>query len=809
MAEFQVKSDSAPMLPRGFATPYLSIFNSQLSVIRDPDSDLPIGTYVTHFEYTYDEEKVDKGKIDLETNNPDLIALTELSYGQGLQLQWGYIYESGTGYYSPVRKVIITNANVTFGSSGVKISLEFSDSSILLKNAPSNYFDNTRGFVKYVEDLCKGIPIGVALVDYNEVSTVKPVVAKKVVSGEEIASTYPKNVNTGAEWATESRFQTLSPKEMVQTPTTVIPDAVGVKILEYNADTQKLTIEDPDNFRKVYLKQKEAAAGLILGTSRNKYYQLQDVCRSLSGGPFFVDSRDGQVILHNVKSQRNITKVYTYMGGYGELLEFTVKTNYIKTSVEVKQSTEIDPDSKDIKTDFVQALIDPNQGNQDGTDIDTSMAWPNLGTPFWNPRGGSVNKAPNSAAWKPVPGKTSSKESSKSSIVSPEYHIMADEKANAKVVKAAQEKPKYRTNFNSISEARKYYLTHPDGVSQTEIDEYFNQWISDWRSKNTATDPNSLSDLAHQLDRIPPMKIKRRISIKADVDLENLGGTLALKKSPDEAQVEAFTNAILSGQVDLNSYKGNTYASPNDRMVQSSMIMGGTYRKNAEALLSSIPGVTIQNPTGSARKRVVILEAEVEVEMNGVDVVSGADTINMSGAMGNDIMEKVTNKVKATARVVGDPVLESSMNIQIQNVSSKFTGLWYTKKVTHTIDSGSGYICDIEFVQRNVPVSTVTLKSNWTKKNYGKQVLSAIKQAAETGSYNIPSSIEKEVKDHLKEVPNYSYVVQVDPTTGNIVRSELDMVSGDYIRKTDGSIDFKRNNQNYIQDLQKQVDKLP
>lgn len=808
MAEFQIQPDSAPMLPKGFATPYLAIFNSQLSVIRDPKNDLPIGTFVTHFEYIYDEEKVDKGKIEIETDNPDLVALSELSYGQGLQLQWGYIYADGSGYYSPVRKVIITKTDTTFGQSGVKLTLEFSDSSILLKNAPSNYFDNTKGFVKYVEDLCKGIPIGIALVDYNEQSTVKPAVAQRVMSGEEIAATYPHNINTGAEWATESPLQAISPKEMVQTPTTVVPDAAGVKILEYNAETQKLTIQDPDNFRKVYLEQKEFAAGLIVGTSRNKYYQLQDVCRSLSGGPFFVDSRDGQVILHNVKSQRNITKVYTYMGGHGELLEFSVKTDYIKTSVEVKQSTEINPDTKSIDTDFVQAVVDPDQGNADGRDIDTFMVWPNLGTPYWNPRGGSVGKAPESAAWQPIIGQQK-KSKEGGAIVSPEYHVMMDEKANTQAIKASQEKPAYKTNFNSMSEARKYYLMHPETVSQSEIDGYFGQWIQDWNSKKTATDAASLSDLAHQLDRIPPMKIKRHIVIRANVDLENLGGSMGLSRAASESQTESFKNAVLSGQVDLNSYSGNMYSTPEaDGQRTSSMIMGRTYQRNAEAMLSSIPGVTIKNPDDSVRKRVVIIEADIEVEMNGVDVVSGADTINMPGVMGNDIVEKVTNKVKANARVIGDPVLESSMNIQVQNVSAKFTGLWYTKKVTHTIDNSNGYICDIEFVQRTIPVSTVTLKSNWSKKDYGKQVLSAIKQAAETEEYKEPSAMERKVKNHLKAVPNYSFVVQKDPTTGKIVESRLDMVSGDYIRKTDGSIDYRGNNTGYIQNLQKQVEQM-
>ena len=162
-----IKQDSKPVLQKGTATPYLAIFNSQLSVIRDPKSGLPIGSLITLFEYTYDEEKVDKGKIELETDNPDLIALTELSYGQGLQLQWGYIYPDKTGYYGPVRKVIITDNQVVFGPQGVKITIEFSDSSILLKNLPSNYYDNTKGFVEYVKDLCKGLPIGIALVDYN------------------------------------------------------------------------------------------------------------------------------------------------------------------------------------------------------------------------------------------------------------------------------------------------------------------------------------------------------------------------------------------------------------------------------------------------------------------------------------------------------------------------------------------------------------------------------------------------------------------------------------------------------------------
>ena len=797
-----IKQDSKPVLQKGMATPYLAIFNSQLSVIRDPKSGLPIGSLVTLFEYTYDEEKVDKGKIELETDNPDLIALTELSYGQGLQLQWGYIYPDGRNYCGPVRKVIITDNQVTFSPQGVKITLEFSDASVLLKNTPSNYYDNTKGFVEYVKDLCRGLPIGLALVDYNEVDSVRPAVAKKVVDAEVVASTYPTGVNTGAEWGTESPFNSLSPTEVVQNPTTVVPDVVGVKIFEYSPETQQLVFNDPDTFRKVYIREKKVAGGLIVGTSRNKYYQLQDLCRSISGGPYFVDSRDGNVILHNIKSQRGITKVYTYMGGYGELIEFSIKSSFIKTSTEVKQSTEINPDTKDIETDFVQAVLDPNSGNPDTEAVDTFMVWPNLGTPFFNPRGGTTDRAPYSSAFQPA-GRSGSK------TRPTEYHVMMDSKSASQAIKASEEKPS-AGRFSSIRQAREYYITHPEKVSQAEIDSYFSKWISDWNSKKTATDPSSMGELAHKLDRIPPMQIVRPVIIQALVDIENLGGSMGLKNREVLAnRTESFVNAVLSGQVDLSTYSGRMYSTPEgDGVRYSSMIMGGTYRRNAEAILSAIPGVKISNPDNSVRNRLVTIETEIVIEMNGVDVVSGADTINMPGALGNDIVEKVTNKVKATAKVIGDPVLESSMNIQIQNVSSKFTGLWYTKKVTHTISSSDGYMCNIEFVQRTVPVSTVTVRSNWTKKDYGKKVLSAMKQAAESETYKRPSTLEKEVKNHLKSVPDRSYVIQVDPTTGEIKHSQKDMVSGDFITKPSGKVIYNGQLTEYIQDLQKKVDKL-
>lgn len=824
-AEFTQKEDSRPMLSKGAGTPYLAIFNAQQAVIRDPQNNLPLGTFVTHFEYIYEEDKVDHGKIDIETNNPDILGLTELGYQQGLQLQWGWIYPDGTTFCGQVRKVIITGQEGSFTAQGVKISIEFSDSSILLKNAPSNYYDNTKGFVKYVEDLCKGVPIGIALVDYNAKNTIKPAVAEKVVDGGDIYHQYPHGMNTGAEWATMSPMNKLSPREIIQTPTTVCPDAVGVKIWEYNPETRRLVINDPDNFRVVYLEQTELEAGAIVGTSRSKYYQLQDVCRSLSGGPFFMDSRDDQIIIHNCKAGRDILKVYTYAGGQGELLEFKIKSKFVKSSAEVKSSTEVNPDTKSIDTTMVQGVVDPDHGNEDSIDVDTYMMWPNLGTGLWNPgyrttdlrtKPGSVGAKENSAAWQPVSGgkrQTNLAEDGSPAGSKLEYRTQVETQTSK--IEATEETPSVGRSFKNINEAKKFYNDHPH-VSQAEIDAYFSQWISDWQSKKTATDPNSMAELAHELDKIPPFKITRHIKIAAEVNLENMGGSMGLKNTRVTSErTEAFKNAVLSGQVDLNSYQGSFYSTPGAEggLIENSLIMRGTYMKNAQALLQAIPGSSVIDmgslKNGKGENKLVVFETDITLELNGVDIAAGADTINLGGSLGNDIVEKITNQVKADATVIGDPSIESSMNIQIQNVSSKYSGLWYTKKVTHIIDHGQGYICQIEFVQRTVPISTVTIKSNWSKKDYGKQVLGAIKQTQETEAYKEPSNIEKRVVDKMKERPGSSVIAHPDPKTGKMVYSYKDMVSGDYITRYDGTVDYKNRNVQYLQDLQKQVNDLP
>ena len=824
-----MEQDSAAVLSFGTGTPYVGIFNSYGSPLRDPSNGTPIGEYVTAFDYTYDEENTDKGKMVIETDNPDIVALTELSYQQSIQLQWGWIYSGQAVYCGPVRKVVIISQEVDFGPKGTKITIGFEDAAVFLKNLPSNYVDNLKPFVEYAKDLYKGVPIGVAVIDYHidrDVSV--PMVAQKVntINGKDLpqdaVTTKPgEGIWPGVYASMGAQRFTIHPGLLPVEQRPLYEGAItGIKLLDYDPKTEKLTIDDPDNFRKVYLKDDLTTFGLVVGTARSKYYQMKDLVKSFSNGPFYVDSRDDYIIIHNSLATRPISKVYTYAGGNGELIEFKVKSSFMKTCTEVKQDTSIDPDSKDVKTTFVQGVTNPNQGNEDGKDIiytrwlDEAKMRPNHAGSKGDTQPMVCSTFVNRGVKIEVYNDGSQKRYLQGS--DGEYHPYNDILSQLPTQTSTEPTTITGKTFSRVSEAQKYLQTHPPQVTQEEIDAYFNKWINDFNSKKGISTEDELKAFSEKLDMIPPFEITRKVTIRVEnVNLEAIGGSRGLKNAESlEAQTESFRKALQSGKDVLNNYTSEYYndeyrGTGNRGMVQNAMIMRGTYIRNAISLIESSGARIIErsitkdgSPSDNklAEWATIEYETEIKLSLNGVDVAAKAETINIDGSLTNDLIEKITNQVKANAVVIGDPMIETSMNLQIQNVSSKYTGIWYTKKVTHSINS-SGYMTNIEFVQRTIPVSTVTIKSQWSKKDYGKELLKAAKASSESKSYQTPSSIEKAVKDARTKAPEKSQVYQTDPRTGKGEIKAYDPQSGLYITPAGGRTDYSNDYDRYYNTL--------
>lgn len=91
--------------------------------------------------------------------------------------------------------------------------------------------------------------------------------------------------------------------------------------------------------------------------------------------------------------------------------------------------------------------------------------------------------------------------------------------------------------------------------------------------------------------------------------------------------------------------------------------------------------------------------------VGGVGGVGGNLSGMISHAASNIGRGKKEKKLQATIRVVGNPILETGQQIEIHNVGKKHSGVWYIHKVSHSIEFGQGYVTDMQ-LSKQAPKAT-------------------------------------------------------------------------------------------------------
>lgn len=778
------KEDSAAVLKNGTGTPYLAVFNNLAEPIVDPSSGLPIGMLMTDFEYNYKEEKSDTGEFTLETDNPDLISHPALDFYMGLMIQWGWIYPDGSFYCSPVRQVVITEHKVDFTETGVKIKITFSDSSVLLKNQPADYYNSAAGFEAYVKDMLKGKGIGLELWDYTEDKGTK--VTKKVFEETESAPEVQAKYEPGQNYQPPAVMQGTSEwgwpitQELPQRPSTVFPNCVGGKLWEYTPETEQWVMTNPKEFEVLTFMNKTKGSIILKGTSKNVYKQLHEVCRGLSNGPYFVDSRDNKVFLHNAQTDRPVSKVYTYKGGNGELLQFQVSASYARNSVDVSKKSDINPDSGDLDLDVIQSTTPKGKATESGSDVyilRSQGLW-NDPTIWGSEVGGSIRDK----ALYGDPG------------MGPYRNSYESKGWFAR--ESAANKPRYYAEMNrqnliqktypSIQAARAY-LSQNVELTEEEVKKFWAQMKQQYEYllSDTLFDPKSKMGQAIAIHhRVGTFTFRRKISIRKMIEPGFFYS--------DQFAGEDFLNSVSNGDIELNSklVKGisrdwsgynvnkgldNLRNLPDFKLInlqEGTKYPDGTFVPVGEGA-KGLPGFWLGGRTNKAYRTTVATiqySVDLDITIDGIKVMTDYPTDIVAEVMGQDLEYNQTNQIKAKATIVGDPCLESSMNLQIQNVSSKFEGVWYIKEISHKLSPSSGYTCDINFVQRNNTITLSHIGSTIKTVNYDN-IQDAAKAAKESGSYKRQSEIEAEVIEKAANDPQYpSYVVF--PTDGDPAKGE-------------------------------------
>ena len=502
----------------------------------------------------------------------------------------------------------------------------------------------------------------------------------------------------------------LTPQEPSQLP----PGTVGVEILKYSPEGEMLVNRLPEQYRVENLKSKRATTTILIGTSNNLWGQLQQLVKSTKGGPYYMDGRDGKLTIHNQKKSSPVFAAYTYAGGNGELLEFHVQSSYVKSAVEVSRNTEIDGDTKDMDTTVVQGMVEPDQGN-----VDAYYQWssPTNKQNFTFGYTGAI------LGYHLNTFKGSSSEDPYSTIDTTQDIIDPITKGAAV--------------FNSKDEAVSYLKSNPR-LTKEERDTWLNTMAQ--KHKAYTGQVHTIGTLENALKEgfeWEPCVIKRKAFVRHQVNPTVYGSDKSRPNSPNYQLTS--TRARVSG--DISRWKkGYKYLkdNPNFLITSRNVSVGGLVE--------------------------VIEYMELEIPLEGVRVLADTPNFDIPEFFSNDISENLTNQVKANARVLGRPGIESSMNIEIRNVSSKYSGIWYSKKAIHRINIGTGYTVDIEFTQRDTPISTVTITKRMATQKATVDINKAAKEALRTGSYKWSSDFKGSIKDWVKSKwPDKSHLIVMNP----------------------------------------------
>lgn len=789
MEREQTTTTISDILSEGTGTPYVAIFDAGSSAILDPSTNMPIGELVDNFVYEYTEEKEDSGSFVIVSNGPSICDLPQLQHSEILWLQWGYILPNHTVICGEPRQVMITDISVSFRNNGVSMEVKFADSSIKLKNIPANYFSKEANFFQDLSSILNGYSItpvikrypkstndiGYYLLEKQPKPDYETSVHQEPGTATVIEPTGYVTYDALTGKAPSESFQTLKHQSSIQPATELPPDAVPIKVTILDRDTafseeiQSLIQEYPDKYKLINpnalntdYRALPTEENLLLGETyrsilvtnsapNNMWGQLNSLARQLPGGPFYMDGRDGSLVIHNGMHTRPVSLKYTYLGGKGELLDFQINSKFIRSAVEVVSGADIDPDSKDLVSTVVQGIPDRTLVNPDI---------------YY-------------AGWESTPEATdSSKSSSNSQGGYDQYHNVSGTNnwTNLQYGTGDLYTDGYRKG--SLRMVPKTYASDPTvylekgQITEEEKEQWLRETFQEWdRTVNSGSisTQQELQDYIHNGFYLKPLKVKR---VKI-IDI------VAYDKG-------ASASTYNTDGLDIGYYYENTIDKRISKLLGDTVEILSTTRigyPRGQINTNEFPtyGYSGQRyydtPSNSAAVYRVVYQEEESID--GVRVLNDITDFT-SILQTNDVQENLSNQIQATATVLGRPSLESSMNVEVNNVA-KFSGIWYTKKVIHRINTSNGYTSEIEFVQRSSNVVETIISKRQALSDISQQLNKDVAKSIEAGTWQRtqPEFIQ-EVISGLEKSPTFwidqsSLLVSPNPGGYTVVSSDKDV----------------------------------
>lgn len=449
---------------------------------------------------------------------------------------------------------------------------------------------------------------------------------------------------------------------------------------------------------------KLASYRMVIGTDRSLYGLLKKNTDIFPNGPYFLDSRDDGVEIHNHKFNQSPKYIYSYMGGNYELISCDITTSKKNTLVQAEQSSTIDPLTKKVTTTVSQSCSDSDKDLLSKSTI-------------------------NNEIWSMLNNKNYTEDS------------------KTQLIKSAKDEK------STIEDLKSSYQ-----VTKEDIEKFVSSLKTQFKDLyNNAKTTGDISPLLKSNTLKTTVKVKRYV--RTTVNPSDYS-QLSNPSQTTDTSIKGYS------QSDVSNQSGNWNSGMKYLKNSNSVIFLGYHNQDKISKDNTI-GVN------SFPYADVIMEKELELELDGARVFSSPLTKTLQGSLSlNNISDKVQRQYKCNIKVIGRPGLVSSIVIYLNNISKRYTGEWYTKKVKHLIDQ-SGYFCTVDLIRKEVPVVLSQVTTSFDSKNIYKEFYNVASNRIKYGR-DVEVDVKNAFLEYIKNNPDQkdkNLVVdmsQYDPKTGSV-----------------------------------------
>ena len=531
----------------------------------------------------------------------------------------------------------------------------------------------------------------------------------------------------------EQRIISNKVYESLQVPTENTRTTTG-KVLYANRYSGVAQVSMPEDLKALM----DSDFGLV---GKNILIQLEQKMKGYGKGPWYIDSRDDVIYIHNRKFHEEPVRVYTYQGENGEVISVNFSTQKVTKRVKATLSPTINPESKDL--DVLSTGIDDTEKLPEIMANEANGVW------YKN--------------WKTSVGKYGAENNPEDIATIREMQLKHTLTTDPNMRAAIEARKRLDNKWNK--EVAEYSATDPAEAYNMGKEKFLNELSTD-----------KVRDIINKTIKQEEFPSDRRAALNAALKNVVNGKTL----SEDLYNILKDCKYLFEGE-DQMEYMTIEDVDPRDYDPEHAPKGGATawgvedeesiYRGIAAlkqgpytTVIDDTPVIKYKNPLNPSLGIFSITvkvrhwkKANVEIPLyklyhnlfsryGGVDKWAWAANANANGGL-----KYTESKLICQMQVVGRPLLASSQILILENVGKRWSGPWYIKQCTHSMDAGQGYITSLELVRNSSRAGSTTSKVGLatqsvvandaqanavTSKGQNKKALSNSKQLDLSWTYN-------------------------------------------------------------------------